>query len=158
MMKCSHIALPSLALLAAAVVFTGCSPTPAPNTTPPPKMTLPGPGSGLKAIMSQIGKGKPESLWQKINSNLNRDAPLWDELKPETEKLSNLAANVGNFDPPKDKDSWHKDATDFAKLAADLNAAVQGADMKNANDAKIGISKACDNCHHAHGGPLGIGN
>jgi hypothetical protein len=156
MMKWSHLALPSLALLAAAVAFTGCSPTATPpNPAPAPN---PGPAAGLKSIMNQIGKPKSLSLWSKIHSELNSDAPPWDELKPQTEKLSNLAANVDNYDPPKAKESWHNDATNFAKLAADLNAAVQAKDKDNAGKVNIKMSSACDECHRAHGGPLGVGD
>ncbi|HVS39218.1 MAG TPA: cytochrome c [Gemmataceae bacterium] len=105
--------------------------------------------------MKQIGANKPDALWPQINSELNRDSPPWDDLKPQTDNFAKLAADVGANDPPKGKDTWQQDAKAFADLAAALNAAVAEKDLVKAKDAQNKVHDACDNCHRAHRGRPG---
>ena len=142
------------AALLAAFLAAGCNPATT-SAPPPPNPTPPGQGRGLKSVMSQIGKG-PASLWSKINPGLNVDPPAWDDLRPQTDKLASLAAEVGDFQPRKGQDTWAQDAKAFADEAAGLNAAVKDHDRDKAKMIQIKLRDACGACHKAHGGPPGI--
>ena len=169
MPKWSHLALPSLALLAAVLASGGCSPSSTENHNPPPVFTVPPPGgsgmppggdagqaSGLKPLMMRIGGRGPDALWPKINSDLNTNSPPWDDLQAQAKEFADVAAKVGANNPPKgSKESWDQHANEFTTDAVDLAAAAQAKDVDKAKAAQMKVNNSCRDCHMAHRGGRG---
>src|SRR4051794_27067415 len=67
-----------------------------------------GPGGGpaaasnpqLKAIMEKVGKG-PQALQNSLGAALKQAEPGWDTIQPRTKEYAGLAAEIGNYDPPR---------------------------------------------------------
>ncbi len=162
MTKWSHLALPSLAVLAVAIASGGCSPASTENNGPPPVITAPppggpggpGPASPVKQIMMKF-RG-PQGLTAKIGTELNADAPPWDDLQAQSKDLNQQAAALAPITPRKgNKETWDKHVQDFAALTADLDSAVQAKDQAKAKDAQVKLgpqSAACMDCHKDHRG------
>src|SRR5205823_3288273 len=107
-----------------------------PPSGPPPGVAggTPGaPGGGgapskIKEVMGKLTKG-PNSLTPLIGNELNEAQPPWETIQSQTREYAQLAATLGQYDPPKGhKESWAKLASAYAESAADLDKAAQAKD------------------------------
>jgi hypothetical protein len=113
-----------------------------------------GPPSPLRQAMNKIGKG-PQSLNTTIERELKSEPPPWETLQPQAKAYADLAASLGQYNPPKgSKDSWVKRTGEFASAAEALNKAVADKNKMAALTAHAMLADSCQKCHDEHrGGP-----
>jgi cytochrome c556 len=124
-----------------------------------------GPGDGggtpskIKQIMMKVGKG-PQALNQAIGKGLDAEEPAWDTVQPQAKEYAQLAADLGQNDPPKGStESWKKLTGAYAASAAALDRAAQAKDQTAAKAAHKQLTDSCMSCHREHRqmGPRGGG-
>ena len=124
---------------------------------PPPSMG--GPATGIKAVMRKTAMG-PNSLTNKLGSELKAEAPEWETIQAHTKEYVALAKELATYDPPKGtKESWQKLTAEFTTHAEEMDKAAQAKDKDATGKAQALLAGSCKSCHGAHqpqrGGPGG---
>src|SRR3954469_25753472 len=144
---------PLLCGAVAAVVLAAAACNKTKNSTP--VIAGPGPGgpgasSPIREIMVKLTKG-PQSLTPMIGEELKADPPPWDTIQPQAKEFAELAAKMGQYDPPKgDKDSWAKLTSEYTASATALDQAAQAKDKDAALTAHDALTHSCMACHREH--------
>jgi hypothetical protein len=127
---------------------------PAPGGNPPGGG---GPPSEISRIMGKLGRG-PMALTNVLREELDAEPPPWDKIQPQAKEYAQLAAALGQSEPPKgSKESWAKQTAAYAAAAAALDRAAQAKDRAAAKEAHDTLSNSCMACHREHRGMAGPG-
>jgi hypothetical protein len=109
-----------------------------------------GASPSIKEIMTKLTKG-PNSLTAVIGKELEADQPPLETLQPQTKEFAQLAAAMGENEPPKGhKASWEKLTSAYAEWAADLDKATQAKNAEPALEAHGKLAGSCMACHREH--------
>jgi cytochrome c556 len=115
-----------------------------------------GPGDGggtpskIKQIMMKVGKG-PQALNPAIGKGLDAEEPAWDTVQPQAKEYAQLAAALGQNEPPNgSSESWKKLTGAYAESAAALDRAAQAKDQMAAKAAHKQLTDSCMSCHREH--------
>ncbi len=166
MLKSPRHALLLVALVAVPLAAWGCKnkasttqPTQPPPVGPQEPEPRGGGETGLKQIMTKIGKPPNNSLTDRLKRELQADQPDWATIQPQAAEYAQLTAGLGKADPPKgSKESWTKQTSAFAESSAALDRAAQAKDLSAARAAQEKLGASCMQCHKEHrGGPGGFG-
>src|SRR5262245_51605084 len=104
----------------------------------------------IKQVMKKLNSG-PNSMTTIIGKELRDDAPMWDDIKKETQEYAKFVDALGKNDPPRgEKDSWAKLSKEYVESAKALDDAAQKKDKKAALAAHTSITNACKTCHMEH--------
>jgi cytochrome c556 len=133
---------------------TGAPPAPvvervdsAPTPTTPAEA---GASPTIKAIMGKLTKG-PNSLTPVIGKELHENPVAWETIQAQTRDYAQLAAALGQNEPPKgSKESWAKLTGTFAETAVALDQATQAKDEDAALEAHGKLETSCMACHREH--------
>jgi cytochrome c556 len=110
------------------------------------------PPSPVREVMQKLAKG-PGALTSQINRALRAEAPSWESIQPQAREYAQLAASLGQYDPPRgDKQSWTRLTSAYAENAAQLDKAAQAKDKDAALAAHAALGRSCGSCHQAHRG------
>jgi hypothetical protein len=135
---------PQRTWLAALVIVGACN-----NAGHPP-----GP-SPISQVMDKVAKTQ-DSLGPLIGRELRMDPPPWDTIRPQAKELTELAASLAGYDPPRgSKESWAKQTSSYADAAASLERAAQAKDKDAALAAHTQMNRSCMDCHRDHRGAAG---
>jgi hypothetical protein len=150
-----------LALVVLLVAFSGCGT--AKTNGQSEHWDGPSDGGGtpskIKQIMMKVGKG-PQALNPALGKGLDAAQPAWDTVQPQAKEYAQLAADLGQSDPPKGSaESWKKLTGAYAESAAALDRAAQAKDQTAAKAAHKQLTDSCIECHREHRqkGPRGGG-
>jgi cytochrome c556 len=135
---------------------TGAPPAPVAGreeVAPTPTSTTPaeaGASPTIKAIMGKLTKGHG-SLTPVIGEELHADPLPWETIQAQTREYAQLAAALGQDEPPKgSKESWAKLTGTFSETAAALDRAAQAKDKDAALEAHDALESSCMACHREH--------
>jgi hypothetical protein len=110
------------------------------------------PPSPVHQVMEKLAKG-PNALTSQINRALRAESPSWESIQPQTREYAQLAASLGQYEPPRgDKQSWAQLTSAYAENAAQLDKAAQAKDKDAALAAHALLGRSCGSCHQAHRG------
>ncbi len=96
--------------------------------------------------MSQLNRVHSE-----IGKELREEPPPWDAIEPQAKEYAQIAASLGQHDPPMgSKESWARLTESFGRSAASLDRAAQARDREAALTAHKTLAKSCQGCHVEH--------
>lgn len=136
---------------------------PAPASAPAVAAETSGKSPSVKQIMGKLTKG-PKALTPVLGEELKAEKPAWDLIQPQAKEFAQMAALMGQNDPPKgSRDSWMKLTSAYAESATALDKAAQAKDKDAALEAHGVLANSCKGCHGPHkamgpgmGGPGGM--
>jgi cytochrome c556 len=104
----------------------------------------------IEEIMKKVNGGK--GLQKKQLPDSLKASPVdWPAVQKLTKEYAELAAALGQNDPPKgEKASWAKLTKAYADAAKKLNDAAEKKDKEALLAVHNQIGKSCGGCHKAH--------
>jgi hypothetical protein len=103
----------------------------------------------IKGIMNRLGRGPNAS--NSLGRELQANPPVWDTIQTKTQKYTQLAAAMGQYQPERGtKESWDKFTAEFVAAASALDRAAQAKDKNAALAAHTQFQNSCNQCHREH--------